>query len=75
MSDPSRIFALDESVYLIWSIEHEAWWAPNELGYTSVINEAGWYLVDDAKRILQHANSNEINEIAIPLRMLHRMGL
>ena len=49
--------------YLIWSFEHNAWWRPNECGYTENIDEAGRYEPEDAKRIV--ANSILCEEIAI----------
>jgi hypothetical protein len=54
--------------YLIWSIEHEAWWAPNEMGYTTRLDDAGHYTEHDTIRILSRANAIEINECKIPLR-------
>jgi hypothetical protein len=70
-----NVFADDESVYLIWSLEHGAWWRPNSGGYTTQISEAGWYLIDEAKSILYGANIAEVHECAIPIRMLVRMGV
>ena len=43
------------SEYLIWSNEHGAWWAPNGMGYTRVIEEAGRYSPGDAERIVGRA--------------------
>jgi hypothetical protein len=42
--------------YLIWSLEHNAWWRWNELGYTLDRSEAGEYTLEEAVRIVQHAN-------------------
>lgn len=64
----------DESVYLIWSIEHWGWWRPKRQGYTNNIGEAGWYLRDDTLDILNQANRRETMEVAIPLRQLSRLG-
>ncbi len=41
--------------YLIWSNEHGAWWAPNGMGYTTVIETAGRYMTDEADRIIAKA--------------------
>jgi len=38
-------------LYLIWSHEHNAWWGPNERGYTQFISSAGRYREEDAWRI------------------------
>lgn len=72
MADPRLLD--NESVYLIWSIEHGGWWRTGECGYTSDIEQAGWYLVDDTLRILTQANIHKTNEVAIPLRFLARLG-
>lgn len=37
--------------WLIWSRYHEAWWKPNEQGYTTDMMCAGRYLREDADRI------------------------
>lgn len=42
--------------WLIWSIEHEAWWKPNENGYTPERISAGRYTFEDACRIVKNAN-------------------
>jgi hypothetical protein len=42
--------------YLIWSIEHKAWWKPNSLGYTCYYTEAGKYSLEEAEEICQGAN-------------------
>lgn len=36
---------------LIWSGEHHAWWRPNHAGYTTNIQEAGRYPIDEASAI------------------------
>ena len=40
-----------ESLYLVWSNEHRAWWAPGERGYTRIIERAGRYRRADALQI------------------------
>ena len=45
-------------LYLIWSNEHRAWWAPNECGYRKDWREAGLYTHDAAVRICADANSH-----------------
>jgi len=52
--------------YLIWSIEHDAWWAPQERGYTRALTEAGIYDAADAQRIVARANRVQVNECLIP---------
>jgi hypothetical protein len=42
--------------WLIWSIEHGAWWRPAENGYTKLRYEAGRYSFDHACEIVASAN-------------------
>ena len=37
------------SDYLIWSNVHQAWWRPENAGYTTDITEAGFYTHDEAR--------------------------
>jgi inosine-uridine nucleoside N-ribohydrolase len=48
-----------ESQYLIWSIEHTAWWRPDEWGYTTQLAEAGTYSRERAAEIVLKARGNE----------------
>ncbi len=34
--------------YLIWSLEHKAWWMPNSCGYTGEVKQAGRYTKEEA---------------------------
>jgi hypothetical protein len=58
-------------MYLIWSIEHEAWWKPNKCGYTFDRDEAGRYPFDEAKKIVGTANQyrgdKAPNEAMVPV--------
>lgn len=42
--------------FLIWSMEHNAWWMPNERGYTPSREEAGRYSFEEACKIVKAAN-------------------
>ena len=44
--------------WLIWSNEHDAWWGPNECGYTAVKSRAGLYDLETAARIVTRANEH-----------------
>jgi hypothetical protein len=44
-----------DAQYLVWSNQHGAWWRPNRRGYTSAIEEAGRYTLDEAQRIVANA--------------------
>lgn len=42
--------------YLIWSIEHEAWWGPNNRGYVLEKEKAGLYSFEQASYICKQGN-------------------
>ena len=58
---------MSEREYVIWSFEHDAWWGPGRMGYTSELAEAGRYTKAQADQIVAHANVVSINEVAISL--------
>jgi hypothetical protein len=41
--------------YLIWSNEHNSWWAPNRRGYTRVLAKAGRYSQAEAVKTAHDA--------------------
>ena len=47
---------MEEDVWLIWSIEHAAWWGPQERGYVPDPATAGRYSLKAARRICAGAN-------------------
>jgi len=59
----------DKDYFLIWSFEHDAWWAPDWDGYTKDVNKAGKYLYASCIKILNGGNmeKNKINEAIVPL--------
>jgi hypothetical protein len=52
--------------YLIWSLQHSAWWAPRGLGYTTATHRAGLYSFEEATQILAQAGDELRTEIMIP---------
>ena len=55
--------------WLIWSMQHRAWWAPHSNGYTDQREKAGRYSYKEATDILEQANKfthNEPEEAMIP---------
>lgn len=46
----------DEPKWLIWSIEHNAWWKAGRRGYTIIRSQAGHYAYVDALNIVRDAN-------------------
>lgn len=47
---------IGDKVWLIWSIEHEAWWKDGGWGYTQLRSEAGRYSEIQARRIVYNSN-------------------
>lgn len=56
-----------DPTYVIWSIEHDAWWRPHRIGYTQDLGEAGVYSERASVEILNRANIVKVNECRIPL--------
>lgn len=59
-------------LWLIWSLEHRAWWRPNRNGYTRWRDTAGRYTYQQALEIVRDANahidkSDTPNESMVPL--------
>lgn len=48
-------------LWLIWSIEHDAWWRPSHRGYTPLRKEAGLYEYEEALQIVKGANITMAN--------------
>lgn len=45
-----------KKIFIIWSIEHQAWWAPNYRGYDKERRNAGTYSFEEACKIVKSAN-------------------
>ena len=43
--------AMKNESFVIWSWEHQEWWAPNRQGYTEQLAQAGRYTFDEAAKI------------------------
>lgn len=57
-------------LWRIWSIEHDGWWRPNEMGYTPYRDEAGLYSFERAEQICLDANrfrGRMPNEAMVPV--------
>jgi hypothetical protein len=52
--------------YVIWSVEHHAWWRPGRTGTCVNLLDAGRFPKDDAERIVHRANVAGLHEVAIP---------
>lgn len=58
----------DEELFLIWSIEHNAWWRAGRWGYSQHLADAGFYTKAEAVEICRGANIVKTNECMIPRR-------
>lgn len=47
---------MENTKWLIWSIEHDAWWKPDHNGYTVHRKRAGKYSYEEAIKIVHSAN-------------------
>lgn len=45
-----------EEKWLIWSIEHGAWWDADRTGYVPQRDRAGRYSFEEARQIVKDAN-------------------
>lgn len=52
----------DDPEYVIWSFEHNAWWRPGRMGYTTQLSQAGQYSRAESERIVARANIVKFNE-------------
>lgn len=58
------------SEFVIWSIEHTAWWASARMGYVTDLQLAGRYRREEADQIVADANVVSFNECKIPVARL-----
>ncbi len=47
---------MDRYAWLVWSIEHNAWWKEGQNGYSENRYEAGRYTFEEALNIVSKAN-------------------
>lgn len=52
---------IENSQWIIWSIEHSAWWAVDHKGYTTLRERAGVYSYAEALDIVEGANKGRKN--------------
>jgi len=58
-------------MFVIWSIEHNAWWRPHRWGYTTELSEAGLYSAIESAAIVANANQGDVcHECRIPAASL-----
>jgi hypothetical protein len=56
--------------YVIWSIEHQAWWPISRMGYVETLAAAGRFSFAEATAIVTSANIVKTNECMIPVEAL-----
>lgn len=59
-------------MWVIWSFEHNAWWAAHEAGFVTSLSEAGRYTQEDAGRIV--TDSILVDEVAVYETIAQRLG-
>jgi hypothetical protein len=59
-------------MFVIWSFEHHAWWAPSREGYTEDLASAGLYSQREAGEIVTNSMWND--EVAIVVAIATREG-
>lgn len=57
-----------DNIWLVWSNEHMAWWRPSSAGYTSDIEQAGHYRLEEAIRC-SNSRSPGRHPSEIPVRL------
>lgn len=67
MMMPPKTPPVHDRLYLVWSLEHRAWWRRHGRGYTPVLDEAGRFTRDEAATICEHANIVAIEELMTPI--------
>jgi hypothetical protein len=53
--------------YVIWSIEHQAWWKASRHGYAPTLAKAGRFTEEAAALIVARANRVKTEEFMIPV--------
>ena len=56
--------------YVLWSIEHTAWWRQHRRGYTRDLRSAGRYSLEEAREIVRDANIVSFEECMIPVECI-----
>jgi hypothetical protein len=56
--------------YVIWSLEHRAWWQAASFGYCATLTEAGRYSEQEAATLVREHNVIVVREVMIPVRAL-----
>jgi hypothetical protein len=59
-------------IYVIWSFDHQQWWAPLRRGYTPDLAKAGRYTAGEAGEIV--TNSYLAEDVAIHEKLAERRG-
>jgi hypothetical protein len=58
---------MTERRYVIWSLEHQAWWPASRWGYVDTLDRAGRFSREDAEAIVAQANIAKVHECMIPV--------
>ena len=71
---PPPVDAVRPEPWVIWSFEHDAWWAPGRCGYVLELAQAGRYTEAEARDIEADANFVRQNEVALSLAHAETQG-
>lgn len=63
---------MSETLYVIWSFEHRAWWGVNHCGYVENFADAGRYSAIEAGAIVTNSVMGE--EVALCVGIVERNG-
>lgn len=60
---------MSRPLYVIWSIEHQAWWPASRMGYVEILALAGRFSYAEAAAIVERANypPGTFHECMIPV--------
>jgi len=67
--EEKRLLRKPDTLFCIWSYEHEKWWKQGAQGYTPDYRKAGIYSKEAADNIVEKALGNEV---AIPVEAVRQ---
>lgn len=67
-----------EQKWAIWSVEHQAWWRPDGVGYSKKMEHAGRYTAEEAWEICrpdsEASTLGDYGDIAVPVNFTYSKG-
>ena len=62
--------SVNDQLYVVWSLEHQAWWKASRFGYAETLADAGRFSYAEAADIVRKANVVRLEECMIPVSAL-----